>query len=135
MKLATTHLTILYPTMKLHLTTGDGNLFTGYGNDYVEINKNRHSGGLIVSSNDVRPWPATCFADLNDTHFALIAAMNPELVLIGTGQRIQFPHPKLYRALTDRQIGVDIMDVSALCRTFNVLVSEGRQVVAGIVFS
>lgn len=121
--------------MKLHLTTGDGNLFTGYGNDYVEINKNRHSGGLIVSSNDIRPWPAACFADLNDTHFALIAAMTPELVLIGTGQRIQFPHPKLYRALTDRQIGVDIMDVSALCRTFNVLISEGRQVVAGIVFS
>ena len=120
--------------MKLHLATAEGNLFTGYGNDYVEINKNPHRGSLIVSGQQIEPWPVANFASLNESHFAMIAAMNPELVLIGTGQSIRFPHPKLYRSLTDRQIGVDMMDISALCRTFNVLISEGRRVVAGIVF-
>ena len=50
--------------MKLHLTTGEGNLFTGYGNDYVEINKTRHQGGLIVTSGEVRRWTLDT---LNDT--------------------------------------------------------------------
>ena len=121
--------------MKLHLTTGEGNLFTGYGNDYVEINKTRHQGGLIVTSGEVRPWPLDSFEHLNDTHFALLAALSPELVLLGTGCRIRFPHPKLYRELTERQIGVEAMDIGALCRTFNILVSEGRQVVAAVVFA
>ena len=120
--------------MKLHLATTEGNLFNGYGNNYVEINKATHQGSLIVTGQQIKPWPVANFVQLDESHFAMLAAMNPELVLIGTGQTIRFPHPKLYRSLTDRQIGVDIMNISALCRTFNVLLSEGRQVVAGIVF-
>ena len=120
--------------MKLHLASAEGNLFTGYGNNYVEINKTQHQGSLIVSNQQIEAWPVANFANLDESHFAMIAAMNPELVLIGTGRTIRFPHPKLYRSLTGRQIGVDMMDISALCRTFNVLISEGRRVVAGIVF-
>lgn len=119
--------------MKLHLTSGEGNLFTGYGSDYVEINKQRHQGALIVTPDDIRPWPMHGFDDLNETHFSLLAALNPELVLLGTGTRLRFPHPKLYRMLTERQIGVEAMDIGAMCRTFNILVSEGRRVVAGVV--
>ena len=75
--------------MKLHLASAEGNLFTGYGNNYVEINKTQHQGSLIVSNQQIEAWPVANFASLDESHFAMIAAMNPELVLIGTGRTIR----------------------------------------------
>ncbi|MGL6295748.1 MAG: Mth938-like domain-containing protein, partial [Plesiomonas sp.] len=60
-------------------------------------------------------------------------AYQPEVVLLGTGKTIRFPHPKLYQALAAAHIGLDVMDTGAVCRTFNILTSENRKVVALIV--
>ena len=56
------------------------------------------------------------------------------MLLLGTGARQRFPHPRLYRALTDAGIGVECMDTPAACRTYNILVAEDRRVVAAILF-
>ena len=60
--------------------------------------------------------------------------MKPELVLFGSGTRLRFPHPSLVRPLIERRIGVETMDSAAACRTYNVLLGEGRAVIAALLF-
>lgn len=76
----------------------------------------------------VQAWPAQSLEDLTPGHFDPILACAPELVLLGSGPRHRFVSPALYRALIDRRIGLECMDTAAACRTFNVLVHEGRKV-------
>jgi uncharacterized protein len=78
------------------------------------------------------PWDAPRFETLTAGHFERIAALNPEVVIFGSGARIRFPHPSLLRPLIERRIGVETMDTAAACRTYNVLASERRNVVAAL---
>ncbi|MFY9509799.1 MAG: Mth938-like domain-containing protein [Rubrivivax sp.] len=80
----------------------------------------------------VLDWQAPDFDMLSEAHFERIAALAPEVVLFGSGPRIRFVKPALLRALIDRRIGVETMDTAAACRTYNVLVSERRSVVAAL---
>ena len=64
--------------------------------------------------------------------FAAIAALAPEVALLGTGSALRFPHPRLTRALVDARIGLEVMDTAAACRTFNILAAEGRRVAAAV---
>jgi uncharacterized protein len=80
----------------------------------------------------VAPWPASAFDDLGAAHFERLLALQPELVIFGSGARLRFAPPAWLRALIERRIGVETMDTAAACRTYNVLVSEGRAVVAAL---
>ncbi|MBC7755317.1 MAG: Mth938-like domain-containing protein [Bdellovibrio sp.] len=120
--------------MKLHLTTAENNyLITGYGTGFVEINKQRFNANLIVMPNKlVLDWPATNFASLIEAHFMQIVELNPELVLLGTGEKHQFLHPKITQKLTQNGIVLECMTTNAACRTYNILMSEGRHVAAAL---
>lgn len=121
--------------MKLHADKPTHlNVFAGYGDDFVRVNDQRHSGSLLVTPTSVTPWRPTHFGELTEADFEALLAFKPEVVLLGTGSRLQFPQPRLTRALTSAQIGVDAMDISAMCRTFNILVAEHRQVLAAVLF-
>lgn len=122
--------------MKLHLAKlGDTKLFTAHGSDYVMVNDERFERSIVVSSDQVRTdWNARNFENLDETHFAYLAALKPDVLLLGTGNKQQFPHPRLYRVLTDTGIGLECMDTPAACRTYNILVAEDRKVVAAILF-
>ncbi|MBL8508088.1 Mth938-like domain-containing protein [Chitinimonas sp. JJ19] len=121
--------------MKLHADKPTHlNVFTGYGADFVSVNEQRRSGSLVVSPTSVDPWRPASFAELTEADFEALLAFQPEVVLLGTGSRLQFPHPRLSRALMQAQVGVDAMDISALCRTFNILVAEDRRVIAAVLF-
>jgi len=120
--------------MKFHLNTAAGNLFTGYGPGYVEINRQRHQSNLLVTADEVTPgWAPNGFDRLGREDFANLLGFQPEIVLLGTGDTIRFPHPRLTQDLTAARIGVDVMDVYAACRTFNVLTAEGRKVLAALI--
>lgn len=120
--------------MKLHLDAGSGlNRFTGYGDGYVAINGERRSTSMIVlPSEPVEAWAPACFNDLAAAHFVALAARELEIVLLGTGARLRFPRPEVVRPLIEARIGVEVMDVLAACRTYNILVSEGRKVAAAL---
>ena len=81
---------------------------------------------------DVQAWALTRFDDLSEAHFERMLALKPELVIFGSGARIRFAKPSLYRALINARIGVETMDLAAACRTYNVLASEGRAVLAAL---
>ena len=120
--------------MKLHLSDlGDTKLFTAHGVDHVMVNGERHNRSIVVLAEEVRSdWLVAGFDALSEAHFTYFLAIKPEVLLLGTGARQRFPHPRLYRALTDAGIGVECMDTPAACRTYNILVAEDRKVVAAI---
>ena len=120
--------------MKLHLANlGETKLFTGYADDHVLVNRERFDSSLVVRAEEVRDdWGVSGFDDLNESHFEYFLSFNPEVILLGTGASQHFPHPRLYRALTDAGIGVECMDTPAACRTYNILVAEDRKVIAAI---
>jgi uncharacterized protein len=107
--------------------------FTGYGEGYVLLNGARHEASMIVLPERLLPWPVAGFEALTEEHFALIAELKPEVVLLGTGGRLRFPHPRLTAPLTRARIGLEVMDVQAACRTYNILMSEERVVAAALV--
>ncbi|MFZ2990524.1 Mth938-like domain-containing protein [Ideonella sp.] len=83
---------------------------------------------LVPWRGAIQPWPVAALGDLQATHFEQIADLQPELVIFGSGARMSFISPALYRGLIERRIGFECMDTAAACRTFNVLVNEGRKV-------
>ncbi len=92
-----------------------------------------HASSVLVPwRGAVQGWPVGRFEELTQQHFDAIIALGPELVVFGSGARLRFPAPALLRGLIDRHIGVETMDSGAACRTYNVLASEGRSVVAAL---
>jgi uncharacterized protein len=108
------------------------NTITGYGDGYVQVNNQRHQSSLIVMADTVQPWSAQEFAGLKEEDFEKLKALAPEIVLLGTGPTQRFPHPRLTAALAQAGIGVEVMDLRAACRTYNILAAEERRVAAAL---
>jgi uncharacterized protein len=121
--------------VKLHASLpGAVNTITGYGDGYVLINGQRRESSVVVLPDRLLEWPAQRFDALTPEDFALFADLKAEIVLLGTGPRQRFPHPRLTAALARAGIGVEVMDVRAACRTYNIQVAEERKVAAALLF-
>ena len=110
------------------------NTVSAYGPNYIEINAVRHETSiLLMPEGPVIPWSCTQFSDLSPAHFQEIADQKPALVIFGSGKKIQFPRPELIAPLIQAKIGIETMDLQAACRTYNVLMAEGRNVLAALI--
>jgi uncharacterized protein len=99
----------------------------------VWVNAQSHESSVLVPwRGTVQPWPVGQLGDLGAAHFEQVLALRPELVIFGSGARLRFVSPALSRCLIERGIGIETMDTGAACRTYNVLASEGRSVVAAL---
>ena len=107
------------------------NVIHSYGPDELRINEEVFRTTMIVASTATRAAPSiTNAAELDAAHAALLLELQPEVVLVGTGQRQVFPAPAFGAQFLKAGIGFEAMSTGAACRTFNVLVSEQRLVVA-----
>jgi uncharacterized protein len=120
--------------LKLHQdSSGALNTVTGYGAHYVDVNLVRHESSiLLLPDAPVVDWPVSSFDALAPEHFERLLEEAPELVVFGSGARLRFPHPRLTAALAARRVGVETMDFMAACRTYNILMAEGRRVAAAL---
>jgi uncharacterized protein len=119
--------------MKFHLSAAEGNVFTGHGADYVRLGVVEYRENILVTPERIVPgWAKGGFDALTESDFAALAALEPEVALLGTGATLRFPSPRLTRPLIDAGIGLEVMDTPAACRTFNILAAEGRRVAAAI---
>jgi len=110
------------------------NTFTGYGDGYVEVNHKRYQRSLVVTGQRiVEDWPIASVDELEADHLAAIVELKPVIVLLGTGARFQFPDPARLAPLYKAGIGVEAMDTPAACRTYNILLGEGRDVLAALI--
>ncbi len=122
--------------MKLHLATPAGlNLFTAYGEGYVSVNQERHEENLILLPDRlISAWTKATVETLQEEDMAQLRALGTEIVLLGTGKRLRFPAGPLMRPFAPAGIGLEVMDLQAACRTYNILAAEGRQVAAALLF-
>ena len=122
--------------MKLQADRIEGqNAIARHGPGGVVVNGGEHRRSVIVPwAGEVLPWQVDAFDALTEAHFARLAALAPELVIFGSGSRLRFVRPALLRPLMERRIGIETMDTAAACRTYNVLIAEGRAVLAALLF-
>jgi uncharacterized protein len=110
-----------------------GNSISRHDASQVWVNGQPHGSSLLVPwQGEVQTWNVQRFDDLTSAHFEQILALKPELVIFGSGPRIRFAPAALYRGLIEARIGMETMDLAAACRTYNVLASEGRSVLAAL---
>jgi uncharacterized protein len=122
--------------MKLHPShTQHYQTVTAYDDQGVEINAVRYAHSLFVMP-EVAPvaWAPTSFDALAAEHFVPIEEAQPDVVILGTGKKQRFVHPKLTAALARRRIGIECMDNQAACRTYNILMAEGRKAALALIF-
>ncbi len=120
--------------MKINLESGTGqNLIRAYAAGSITINQEVYTSSLILTPQRIiTDWPPVRFANLTAPDFEAIAALRPEVVVLGTGLRLQFPAPGIIRSLVEAKIGLEVMDTGAACRTYNILMSDGRRVAAAL---
>ena len=121
--------------MKITLDSADSRyLVQGYDVGQITVaGKVLSDSTLIMANQGIHSWPPTQFADLQAAHFQQLVDYSPEVVVLGTGKQLQFPAPAITQALIQARIGLEVMDTAAACRTYNVLLSEGRAVMAALI--
>lgn len=120
--------------MKLQPDRLEGvNVITRHAGGRVWVNADEHAASVLVPWRGAAlSWPVDRFASLDASHFEALLPLAPEIVIFGSGSRLRFVAPAMLRALIERRIGIETMDLAAACRTYNVLASEGRAVVAAL---
>jgi len=122
--------------MKLHQADTAGiNLFTAYGEDYVAVNHAPQRENLIVLPDRIIPaWTEARIERLSADDLAPLYGLGCQIILLGTGRRLRFPPPAVLNPFAAAGIGIEVMDLQAACRTYNILAAEGRQVAAALLF-
>ncbi len=122
------------PTMKMQADSMQAQSITGYGPGWVAVNGEKRTASLLVGADGTRQdWNCDGFDALTEAHFVQLVALDPELVIFGSGESIRFPQPQWLQALYAKRIGLETMDTQAACRTYNFLAGEGRRVLAALV--
>ena len=121
--------------MKLHYARNQQyQTITGYDAHSVEINAISYQTSLIVLP-ELTPitWAVNHFDELTNAHFETVANFKPDVVILGTGAKQRFVNPALIAGLINQRIGVECMDSQAACRTYNILMTEGRRVALAVI--
>jgi uncharacterized protein len=122
--------------MQINRETPDQYSIQSYDDNQIIINQLAYHHSLIVSRDKlILDWPVTSIHLLNQTAIAPLLSLEPELIIIGHKQPGKFPPLQTIEYLSKRRIGIECMPMGSACRTFNVLLSEQRAVVLGIVLS
>jgi uncharacterized protein len=109
------------------------NTIRAYGEGWITVNEQKISCSVIVTPERIiTDWLPQTFVELGELHFEQLKTLEPEIVLLGTGRRQRFPPPRLTSQLLSAHIGVEVMDTAAACRTYNILMAEGRRVAVAL---
>jgi len=115
--------------MKIQPDLIDVQSISGYGPGWIGIGREKITASVVIGSHGERfNWACNRFEELTAEHFAQLAAMNVEVIIFGSGNRLRFPQTAWLRPLIDQQTGIETMDTQAACRTYNILAAEGRRV-------
>ncbi len=114
--------------------TYGSNVIRAYTDTGIEINDKAYSSSLVVGNTLlIEDWEISHIDDMAETHWQQLVELSPEIIIIGTGEKIIFPHPSSYAIAIQQGIGVEFMDSAAACRTYNILLSEDRPIIAAII--
>lgn len=112
------------------------NIINAYDEYHFAVNGQRFEHALLLPANGgALLWEPASFAELTRAHFEAIAALNTELVILGTGIKHLFPRPEWLTPLIEKRIGLEAMSTPAALRTYNILAGEGRKVAAALLLN
>ncbi len=122
--------------MQLNLERPDYTFYLrGADGRHALVNEREISASFVIAPEAlVEDWPVTDATAMEPGDLAPLFALQPELILLGTGPRQVFPSAAVLHACLSQGIGFEVMDNAAVARTYSVLAGEGRRVVAGFVF-
>jgi len=110
------------------------NVIRAFTETTIDVNNMSYSRSLVVGNNLLLDdWGISHIEEMTQENWLTLLKHKPEVILIGTGTSLVFPHPSSYACAIAAGVGVEFMDSAAACRTYNVLVSEDRSVIAGII--
>jgi len=110
-------------------------MFTAYGDDYVAVNQEKFEKNLILLPETIiHEWSSASVTTLTEADMQKLMELGTEIILLGTGKRLRFPAGALLRPFAPAGIGLEVMDLQAACRTYNILAAEGRKVAAALLF-
>jgi len=121
--------------MKLQPDKSNAPMVRAYGSGWINIDHDKYLQSVLVSSLESVPtqiWAPQRFEDLEPQHLTPLATCGAELVILGTGSRLRFAPGKWLIPFADLRVGIETMDTAAACRTYNILASEGRKVLAAL---
>lgn len=120
--------------MRLGLDIGSASyVIRAYGPGTVTVNESQYTRSLIIMPEYLDPdWRPQQIQELSDGHIESLLDLKPEIILLGTGARLQFPEPRLMAQVLGKGIGFEVMDTGSACRTYNILSAEDRKVVAAL---
>ncbi|MCO4088599.1 MAG: hypothetical protein HEQ17_06500 [Limnohabitans sp.] len=121
--------------MKLQPDKSSSTIINAHGLGWIQINGTRFQSSLVVSSipgSPPSPWGPCLFENLKASDFDALVGLGAELIIFGSGHQLRFAKPQWIQTLIGHGIGVETMDSAAACRTYNILASEGRKVIAAI---
>jgi uncharacterized protein len=122
--------------VKLHADPRNAalNTVTAYTAAGIEINAMPYAHSVVMlPQGAVSAWSVGSLDQLDAAHIDILAQYAPELIVLGTGARQRFPHPRLAAQLAGKRIGLEVMDTAAACRTYNILMAEGRKVLGAFI--
>ncbi len=121
--------------MKFTLDNPDADyVFGHYGDGKLKVNQTLYESSLVIFPDALHTgWPVNSIDELVVDHFKEVLARSPDIVLLGTGVQQRFPSIDIRRSLVASGLNLEIMDTAAACRTYNLLVSEGRDVAAAVI--
>jgi uncharacterized protein len=120
--------------MQVNLHSNEGNQFTNYAANSVTINQTEYFSNILVTPNKIEEINIAAIAELDEKLLNTILAHQPDIIIFGTGSTIRYPEMSILRKLQQQRIGFEVMPIPALCRTFNYLIGEGRNVVGVLLF-
>ena len=122
--------------IELDISEQDVNKIQSYGTNAFKVKDTIINSNIVVSSNKlIENWVPEGFNTFATQHLDDVIQWQPEIILLGTGEKIAFPDPLMTAYVNSHQIGFEVMDTGAACRSYNVLIDEGRHVVACLFLS
>lgn len=122
--------------MKMHLAQDkESNLIRACTASGIVIGEQTYTNSIVVTATTVSGWSVDgdCFEALRAMHFDQLLDYQPELILVGTGKKQHFPPPSQYARLIGQGVGIEFMTTAAACRTYNIVMMEGRKALAALV--
>ncbi|MBS0357674.1 MAG: Mth938-like domain-containing protein [Proteobacteria bacterium] len=119
--------------MQISLDTTSGNQIKSYSPGKIQINESFYENNIILTPTQIIPWSIASFDQFREEHLNELMALNPTVIILGTGHQQHWLSQKLIAMTYEKNIGIEIMMTDAACRTYNVLLSEKRNVVAGLI--
>lgn len=108
------------------------NLIRRYAADHIVVGQQEIRSSCIVGATTLMAWPPRSVEDLRTEHLAALFELSPEVVVLATGASQRFPRAALRAEFAARRIGLEVMEIGAACRTYNVLLGEERKVLAAV---